>query len=115
MYKETKATYIMSKVGIEGGFPMKRELIVAFLLVVLSTLLYTAPVQAEQANFKLNVSFVRQNDGTTSGELWYNDHVIWRLTVLADGAEMVTSHGENNTVFVAPDLSHGFFLLKIYH
>ncbi len=94
---------------------MKRELIFAFLFIVLSTLFYTTPVKASEADFKLNVSFVRQNDGTTSGELWYNDHVIWRLTLLADGAGTVTGHTEQNTTFIAPDLSHGFFLLKVYN
>lgn len=95
---------------------MKRELIVAFLLVVLSSLwFYTTPVQAADLDFKLNVSFARQNDGTTSGELWYNDHVIWRLTLLADGAGMVAGYTEQNTTFIAPDISNGFFLLKIYN
>jgi hypothetical protein len=95
---------------------MKRELIAAFLLILLSSLLFcTTPAQAAELDFKLNVSFARQNDGTTSGELWYNDHVIWRLTLLADDAGMVTSQTEKNTTFVAPDISNGFFLLKIYN
>lgn len=95
---------------------MNRRLIVAFLLISLSPLLfYTAPVQAAELQFKFNVGFVRQNDGTTSGELWYNDQVIWRLTLLADGAEMVTGNIDKNTTFIAPDISKGFFLLKIYN
>jgi hypothetical protein len=95
---------------------MTRRLIIAFLLVLLSSILFnTLPVQAAEQEFKLNVSFVRQNDGTTSGELWYNDHVIWRVTLLADGAGMVTGQTERNTTFIAPDMSNGFFLLKIYN
>lgn len=80
----------------------------AFLLAFL-----TAPA-AECADFKLNVGVVRQNDGSTSGELWYNDQVIWRLTLLADGAQAVSSGRQQNTTYLLPDFTNGFWVLKVY-
>lgn len=94
---------------------MKKRLFSVALLAILGLFVYVFPVQAAESNFKLNLSFVRQNDGTTSGELWYNDHVIWRLTLLADGAGMVAGRTEQHTTFVAPDFGKGFFLLRIYN
>jgi hypothetical protein len=60
----------------------------------------------------LNINIMRE-DGTTYGELVFNNQIIWRLAVLADGARTVTSVNSTKTTFVAPDIANGMFLIKV--
>ncbi|MPM27824.1 hypothetical protein SDC9_74338 [bioreactor metagenome] len=83
-----------------------------FLVLAAATLILW-PNQALAAEFKVNINVVRQNDGATSTEFWYNDRVVWRLTILADGAQPVLAGGSSETTFVTPDIVKGLFLLKV--
>lgn len=83
-----------------------------FLAVAVSIVLLL-PGQASAADFKVNINFVRQDNGSTSTEFWYDDHVVWRLVILADGAKPVTTGTVSNTTFIAPDIVNGLFLLKV--
>lgn len=87
-----------------------RKILCLFILV--SMLAYPNSVLA--ADFKFNINIVRQ-EGATLGELWYNDHVLWRLTLLSDGAEPVAGAKSVNTTIITPDVDDGMFLLKVYN
>ena len=65
------------------------------------------------AGFTLNIQVMRQDDGTTCSELWYNDKVVWRLALLADGARPVSGSYNATTTLIAPDIINGLFLIKI--
>ncbi|MDD4600911.1 hypothetical protein SDC9_13963 [bioreactor metagenome] len=86
-----------------------RRFILAFAVAAL--VLWPAPAVA--ANFKVNINVVRQDDGVTSTEFWYNDQVLWRLTILAGGAKPVTAGGSSGAIFLTPDIVNGLFLLKV--
>lgn len=73
------------------------------------------PSSASAADVKFNVSIIRQEDGTTFGELWYNERVIWRLKVCSDGVEPVTGRNGANTTVVIPDVVNGLFVLKVHN
>ncbi len=81
------------------------------ILLIVFTLSLTN--QASAASFTLNINIARQDDGTTCGELWYNQQVIWRLAFLADGAKPVSGYYHTRTTFIAPDIINGLFLIKI--
>lgn len=81
------------------------------ILALVITLSWSSPALA--ADFKVNLNIARQDDGTTSTEVWYNDHVVWRLTLLADGAKPVSAGNAPSTTFVTPDIINGLFLLKV--
>lgn len=83
------------------------------LALALAAALSWSPHQALAAEFKVNINVVRQDDGATSTEFWYNDRVIWRLTLLADGAKPVSTGASSQTTFVTPDIVNGLFLLKV--
>lgn len=87
---------------------MRRFLVILALILTISW-----PSPALAADFKVNLNVVRQDDGTTSTEFWYNDKVVWRLTLLADGAKPVSAGGSSSTTFVTPDIINGLFLLKV--
>ena len=75
------------------------------------SLLYAGPAEAGDSRF--NISIVRRDDGTTLGELWYNEKIIWRIRVSSDGAEPVTGQTGAGTTVIVPDISGGQFLLKM--
>lgn len=81
------------------------------ILLILFTLSW--PNQVLAAEFTLNINVVRQDDGTTCSELWYNQKVIWRLTFLADGAKPVSGSYSAATTLIAPDIINGLFLIKV--
>lgn len=85
---------------------------VCAILLVLSLL---APAPASAAEFKFNIAVSRQDDGTTTGELWFGDRVVWRLRLAGDGAAPVSGKGTGNTTVVVPDVENGLFLLKVYN
>jgi hypothetical protein len=84
--------------------------IICILFIVFALVL---PNEASAAEFTLNINVVRQEDGTTCGELWYNKKVIWRLAFLADGAQPVSGSPNKGTTLIAPDIINGLFLIKI--
>lgn len=71
------------------------------------------PSAALAADYMVNINVVRQEDGTTCGELWYNNQIIWRLAILADGAKPVSAFHSAKTTFIAPDLVDGLFMIKV--
>ncbi len=74
-----------------------------------------APVPASAAGFSVNVAVSRQDDGTTVGELWYNDRVVWRLRIVGEGVQPVAGQTGGGTTVVVPDIEKGLFLLKVYN
>lgn len=83
-----------------------------FCMIILVTILFL-PQYAFAQDVKFNVSIIRLDDGITSAELLYNDQVVWRLTLLSDGAKPVWSGGGVHTTVIVPDIIDGCFLLKI--
>lgn len=81
-----------------------------YILLVSVVLMWPNTVQAADL---VNINVLRQEDGTTWGELWYKNQMVWRLAILTDGAKPVSGFHSARTTFIAPDLSDGFFLLKI--
>lgn len=86
---------------------MRNLLCVLFVSVVL---MWPNAVQAADL---VNINVLRQEDGTTWGELWYKNQMVWRLAILADGAKPVAGFHSARTTFIAPDLVDGFFLIKV--
>ncbi|SDF85645.1 hypothetical protein [Sporolituus thermophilus] len=82
-------------------------------LLLCLLILLVWPGVASAADFKINISISRQDDGTTCGELLVNDRVVWRIAVLADGAKPATSGGASATTWIAPDIVNGMFVIKI--
>ncbi|MDU2065195.1 MAG: hypothetical protein E6713_10190 [Sporomusaceae bacterium] len=94
---------------------MRRK--IRFLLILFSLTLFVSQpsvVQAAENGFKVNFSFVRQNDGTTLGEVWYNDQIFWRLVCLSDGVKTAVGQAESHTTYIVPDINKGFFYLTLY-
>lgn len=81
--------------------------------ILLIAFLLSWTQQASAGSFTLNINITRQDDGTTCGELWYNQEVIWRLAFLADGAKPVSGYYRTRTTFIAPDIINGLFLIKV--
>ncbi len=81
------------------------------ILLTLFVLVY--PKQVLAAEFTMNIHVIRQEDGTTSSELCYNDRVIWRLVLLPDGAKTVSGSYNTMTTFIVPDVIDGLFLIKL--
>lgn len=86
-----------------------RRLILVLALVALTLW----PNQALAAEFKVNINVVRQDDGATSTELWYNDRVIWRVLVRPDAVKPVSTGGYSDTTIIMPDIVNGMFVLKV--
>ncbi len=87
---------------------MKKLLCICLLAVILSW-----PVGVSAAGFRVNINVLRQDDGSTLGELWYNEKVIWRVALSPDGAKPASTSSSAPTTVVSPDLMDGFFILKI--
>lgn len=90
---------------------MKNKFLVFVLLIGL--FFGQAPAIAEASDLIFHFGVTCQTDGTWNFEVWYNDHVLWRLAVLSDGARPVLTQKESQTTHVAPYLDKGFFMLKI--
>jgi len=87
---------------------MRKIICILFTLFVLAY-----PKQVLAAEFTMNIHVIRQDDGTTSSELCYNDRVIWRLVLLPDGAKPVSGSYNTMTTFIVPDVVDGLFLIKL--
>lgn len=88
-----------------------------FILMLLVTVaIICVPATAGASEFmSINLAFSRAEDGTTSGELLFNNKVVWRLQVLTDGARPVSSIKGGNTTMISPDIINGLFLIKVHH
>ncbi len=87
----------------------------ARILCVLLVFALLAPATASAAEFNFNIAVSRLDDGTTTGELWFNDRVVWRLRIASDGAQPVTGPAGSGTTVVVPEVAGGMFLLKVYN
>ena len=83
------------------------------LILLLITVILAVPATALAAGYNMNISISRMEDGTTCGEFWFNNRVLWRLQVLTDGARPVTSGKTVNTTVITPDIVNGLFLIKL--
>ena len=61
----------------------------------------------------LNIQLIRQDDGTTCGQLWYNDKIVWRVALMADGVRSVSVSNHAETTLITPDIINGLFLIKV--
>lgn len=61
----------------------------------------------------LNLQLMRQDDGILWGELWYNDKIIWKVAVLADGVRPVSGSNRTESTFITPDIVDGLFLIRV--
>ncbi|MDF2635648.1 MAG: hypothetical protein K0R78_2522 [Pelosinus sp.] len=87
---------------------MRKVICILFVIAVL-----ICPSAVLAADYMVNINVLRQEDGTTCGELWYNNQMIWRLAILSDGAKPVSGFHSKRTTFVAPDVVNGLFLIKV--
>lgn len=81
----------------------------------LCLLLFAQPVTAWAADFNFHVQFGRADDGNVSGEVFFNNKLVWRLRLLTDGARPVSSGRDDRTTFLSPHIAHGLLLIKISH
>jgi len=65
------------------------------------------------AEYMLNINIIKQEDGTTCTELWYDNQMVWRIALLADGAKPVAGFSNTKTTFIAPDIRDGLFMIKV--
>ena len=80
--------------------------LVLFLLVLWPHLALAAPISGE---FK----WMHLADGAVCSEIWYNDALVWRVILLTDGARPVTGLYDSRTIFIAPDIRDGCFIIQI--
>lgn len=93
---------------LKGVSRMRRKWI-SFLLALLVLCL---PASAAAAPFKLGIAFTMPESGVVCTELTYNDEVLWKVQLLADGAKPVTTGG-GHTMILVPDITNGLFTLKV--
>lgn len=80
------------------------------LMVLLTVLL--APAAAMAADFQFNVSIVNQADGITTGELWWNGRLLYRVRLA--GTEVPASAPvAGGGLLVVPDIMSGMFVVKL--
>lgn len=87
---------------------------VKLFLTLLFGLILLVPAPAQAAEFKLNLTVVRQPEGATVGELWFNDRILWRIRLMSDDAQPAATIGPSQTIVVVPDIDDGLFKLKVY-
>lgn len=83
------------------------------LLALIFAIVTLFPAPALAADFSIHVGITRQEDGTTCGELWLNDKVIWRLAILNGGAKPVTTGETADMTLITPDIVNGMFVIKV--
>ncbi len=91
------------------GVSSVRKLVCLLLLIGL----LAWPATGLAMGFRVSFNFMRQDDGTTVGELFYNDQIVWRVALLADGARPVVAGSGAQTTSITPDVSNGLFLLRV--
>ena len=88
---------------------MRYPVIVGLLLLVLML-----PITAEASAFQWGVHISRQEDGTTSGEFVFDNKVIWKLQIVADGAWPVSGSTGTSGTLISPDIINGMFIIKVH-
>ena len=66
------------------------------------------------SDWLVNFQLSRENDGSFSGEMWYNNDMIWRLRIQADGAIPASSGDDPRVTVLVPDIVNGLFVLKVH-
>lgn len=81
-------------------------------LVVIALLSITTTTFA--ADWQVNIHLSPENGGLLSGEMWYNNDMVWRLKIQADGAIPATSGNDPRVTVLVPDIVDGLFVLKVH-
>ncbi len=87
---------------------MRKKIAMIMLLMLLAF-----PGQAMAAGFNFDIHLSRTEDGTAYTEILYNNRVLWKISLLTDGARPAASIGEDDGIIIAPDLENGMFVLRI--
>ncbi|AIF50096.1 hypothetical protein [Pelosinus sp. UFO1] len=87
---------------------MRKSICILFAMVMLIW-----PNVVLAAEYMLNINVIKQEDGTTCTELWYDNKMVWRIAVLADGAKPVSGFYNTKTTYIAPDIRDGLFMIKV--
>lgn len=82
--------------------------------VIIFVVLFSITASAFAADWQLNFQMSVENDGSFSGEMWYNNDMLWRLKIQADGAIPATSGKDPKTTVLVPDIVNGLFVLKVH-
>ncbi|MDU4961378.1 MAG: hypothetical protein E6X17_12050 [Sporomusaceae bacterium] len=82
------------------------------LAVILAWLSLTTTAFA--ADWKLNIHVSPENGGLFSGEMWYNNNMVWRLKIQTDGAVPAISTNDSEATVLVPDIVGGLFVLKVH-
>lgn len=82
------------------------------LAVILAWLSLTTTAFA--ADWQLNIHVSPENGGLLSGEMWYNNDMVWRLKIQTDGAIPVISANDPRETVLVPDIVGGLFVLKVH-
>jgi len=69
---------------------------------------------AYASDWRINLHVARENDGSLSGEMWYNNDMVWRLKIQTDGALPAVSSGDPRVTVLVPDIVDGLFVLKVH-
>lgn len=81
--------------------------------VLIAWLLVGFPASVSAAPFSIGISLTRPEAGVFCSELIYNNEVVWRIEVLADGAKAVSAGKREATTILIPDMEYGLFSIKI--
>ncbi|GMB02174.1 hypothetical protein [Pelosinus sp. IPA-1] len=87
---------------------MRKSICILFAMVMLIW-----PNVVLAAEYMLNINIIKQEDGTTCTEFWYDNQMVWRIALLADGAKPVAGFPNTKTTFIAPDIRDGLFMIKV--
>jgi hypothetical protein len=76
--------------------------------------LFTINSVAFAADWQVNIHLSRENGSLLSGEMWYNNDMVWRLKIQADGALPAISGNDPRVTVLVPDIVDGLFVLKVH-
>ncbi|MDL2280537.1 hypothetical protein LJC10_01610 [Selenomonadales bacterium OttesenSCG-928-I06] len=66
------------------------------------------------ADFSFKINFISENDGWLTSEIWYDNELFWRGTILPDGVKPVFGgFKDSKTTFFIPDIVNGMFVIKV--
>lgn len=75
---------------------------------------FSVTLNAYASDWKINLHVTRDTDGSLSGEMWYNNNMVWRLKLQTDGALPAVSSGDSRVTVLVPDIVNGLFVLKVH-
>lgn len=85
-----------------------RKVVFAFII------LFSLHSVALASDWQVNFQFSRADGGSLSGEVWYNNDMVWRLKIQADGALPAISGNDPRVTVLVPDIVDGLFVLKVH-